>query len=156
MKMPAEKDIQGYRNPIPTTDIIIEYNGGIVLIERRNPPYGLALPGGFAEHGLSLPDNAKKESKEETGLEIIIEEPEDEPFCVMSDPRRDPRDHMVSVTYIAKGVGELRAGDDAKAARVYTINQVMHLIERDGLAFDHSKILAKYLKHRGYVNERAR
>jgi ADP-ribose pyrophosphatase YjhB (NUDIX family) len=151
MKMPTQEQIQTNEWPIPTTDIIIEYQNGIVLVERRNPPYGLAIPGGFAERGLSLPDNARKEAREETGLEIIIEGDEDEPFCVMSDPDRDPRYHMISATYIAKGVGELKAGDDAKAARVYTINEVKDLIENDGLAFDHAKILIKYLKHRGYI-----
>jgi len=148
-KMPAEKDIQEYRNPIPTTDIIIEYQNGIVLIERKNPPYGLAIPGGFAEFGLSLPDNARKEAREETNLEIIIEN-EDMPM-VFSDPDRDPRYHMISVAYIARGFGKLQAGDDAQAARVYTINQVRDLIENNRLAFDHARILTKYLKHRGYV-----
>ena len=144
------KKLKRYKNPFPTSDIIIEYDGGIVLVERKNPPHGLAIPGGFAEWGLSLEENAVKEAKEETGLDIVIENPE-APLCVHSDPNRDPRTHVLSVTYIAKGFGKLQAGDDAKAARVYTINQVMQLIERDGLAFDHAKILTKYLKHRGYL-----
>ena len=109
--MPAQKDIQGYRNPIPTTDIIIEYqNGkkqGIILITRKNPPFGYAIPGGFAEHGLSYEENARKEAKEETYLDIIIENP-GRPW-VYSDPGRDPREHITSNTYIAKGFGKLEA-----------------------------------------------
>ena len=93
-------------NPYPTTDIIIEYERagkeGIILIMRKNPPIGLALPGGFAEYGISLEENARKEGKEETNLEVILEN-EEQPFCVHSDPQRDPRGHMISVTYIAKG-----------------------------------------------------
>jgi len=147
--MPAEKEIKQYRNPIPTTDIIIEYQEGIVLIERKNPPYGLAIPGGFSEVGLSLPDNARKEAKEETNLEIMIEN-EDTPM-VFSDPDRDPRYHMISITYIAKGYGKLKAGDDAKKARVYSLDQVKEMIDNDALAFDHAKILMQYLKQRGYV-----
>ena len=143
--MPKQEEIQHYRNPIPTTDIIIEYKGGIILIERKNPPYGLALPGGFAEHGLSLPDNARKEAKEETGLEVILQTPEDEPFCVKSDPSRDPREHMISVTYIAKGYGQLKAGDDAKNAYIVTPKDIHSLIQQNKIVFDHPDILTKYL-----------
>src|SRR3989339_1687096 len=119
MPMPIQEEIIRHRNPFPATDIIIEYNDGlkegIVLIARRNPPYGLALPGGFAEWGLSLEENAIKEAKEETGLEVILESPT-KPLCVRSDPSRDPRSHIISITYVGKGYGELLAGDDAKDA----------------------------------------
>ena len=152
--MPAQDKIQVYRNPIPTTDIVIEYNNGdkdgIVLITRKNPPHGIALPGGFAELGISLEENAAKEAKEETGLEVILESPES-PLCVHSDPLRDPRAHMISVTYVAKGYGELRAGDDAKTATLYTINEVRDLLGQGQIVFDHERILIKYLEHRGYA-----
>ncbi len=151
--MPAKKDIQNFRNPIPTTDIIIEYrNGvkeGIVLVTRRNPPYGLALPGGFAEHGLTLEENARKEAREETGLEVVLENPE-RPLCVHSDPRRDPREHIISVTYIGQGYGELKAGDDAKEAHLLSIGELCTLFGTGKLVFDHERILKKYLEHRGY------
>jgi len=147
--MPKQDEIECYRNPIPTTDIIIEYNNGVVLITRRNPPYGLAIPGGFSEYGLSLEENATKEAKEETGLDVVIENPE-KPFCVHSNPDRDPRGHMISITYIAKGYGNLRAGDDAKTAGVYSLEQVVELVKQKSLVFDHSNILEKYLKHRGF------
>lgn len=132
-----------YKNPIPTTDIIIEYQGGIVLIERRNPPYGFAIPGGFAEYGLSLEDNAIKEAKEETCLDIIIIKL----LGIYSKPDRDPRGHMISVVYIAKGSGNLMSGDDAKAAKVYSNEEVRDLIKRNMLAFDHGRILEDYLNN---------
>jgi cytidyltransferase-like protein len=136
-----------YINPIPATDIIIEYNDGtkdgIVLVERRNPPFGLALPGGFAEHGISLENNARKEAKEETGLDIIIENPE-HPLCVHSDPKRDPRAHMVSVTYIAQGQGVLKGGDDAKNAALYSVDELVNLVRKGKIVFDHDRAIMKY------------
>jgi ADP-ribose pyrophosphatase YjhB (NUDIX family) len=147
IKMPSEEKIQTYRNPIPTTDIIIQYNDGkkqgIVLITRKNPPYGLALPGGFAEYGISLEDNAKKEAIEETGLDIDILYP-NEP-TVYSSPDRDPRGHMISHTYIAEGKGKLRAGDDAKTAVLYSIQELEDMLDKDKFAFDHEDIIKDYL-----------
>jgi len=153
--MPAQEALQTFRNPFPTTDLIIEYTNahksGIVLITRKNPPYGIALPGGFAEYGLSLEENARKEAMEETGLEVVIQNPE-QPFCVHSDPERDPRGHMISITYIAQGSGTLRAGDDAKTATLYTIPEVLELLRSNRFAFDHAKIIEKYLTCKGYLS----
>jgi ADP-ribose pyrophosphatase YjhB (NUDIX family) len=138
---------EGYRSPTLTTDVIITHSQGmkegIVLIERKNPPHGLAIPGGFAEYGLTLEQNAGKEAREETGLEVVIENP-GQPL-VFSDPRRDPRGHMVSTVYWGRGYGELRAGDDAAAARLYTVPEVRALFGRRVLAFDHEEILQRYL-----------
>ena len=151
--MPAQAT---YRNPVPTTDIIIEYNdgkkNGVILIERKNPPYGRALPGGFAEVGLSLEENAAKEAREETGLEIKLLNPE-QPFCVHSHPGRDNRwdQQIFSITYIAKGSGKLAAGDDAIGAKVYSLTEIADLVEQNGLAFDHGKTLTKYLATKGYT-----
>lgn len=141
-----------YRQPFIATDIVIEYNDGmkegIILITRKNKPYGLALPGGFAEYGLSLEENARKEALEETGLEIKIKNPEN-PLCIRSDPKRDPRAHVISVTYVAEGRGILRAGDDAKTAALYYLNEVVALLGRNKFAFpDHEDIILKYLKTR--------
>ncbi len=140
------------RRPYSATDIIIEYDNGkkqgIVLITRKNPPYGIALPGGMAEIGLTLEQNAIKEAKEETGLDVMIQNPE-QPLCVHSQPERDPRAHVISNTYIAKGKGMLRAGDDAKSAELYSIPEIISLIEHDQMVFDHAKTLRKYLKHKG-------
>jgi ADP-ribose pyrophosphatase YjhB (NUDIX family) len=152
--MPTEKEIKNFKSPNLATDIIVEYSDGkkegIVLVTRKNPPYGLAIPGGFAEWGLSLEENAVKEAKEETGLDVIIENPE-KPFCVHSNPKRDPRGHVISVAYVAKGRGKLNAGDDAKTAGLYAIDEVIRLVKNDVLVFDHSRILTKYLAHRGYL-----
>jgi len=143
-----------YRSPFLTTDIIIEHEDGkkkgIVLIERRNPPYGTALPGGFAEYGLSLEENAVKEALEETGLEVRLYTPE-HPLCVKSEPFRDLRAHMVSVTYVGKGYGRISAGDDAKAARLYTLDEVKKIVKEKSMCFDHAEILAEYLKQRGEI-----
>lgn len=138
----------GYNNPIPTTDAIIEHNGGIVLITRKNPPHGIAIPGGFAESGLTLEENVRKEAMEETGLTFVVKGRK--PFAIFDDPARDPRSHMISIAYAGTGYGELRAGDDAAGARVYSIDEVKHLISGgslDGmrLAFDHAKILGEYI-----------
>ena len=142
----------GYRNPIPTTDIIIEYcdgeKEGIVLITRKNPPYGLAIPGGFAELGLTLEENAQKEAREETNLEVELLNP-GRPY-VYSNPDRDPRFHMISNTYIAKGRGTLQAGDDAAKARLYSIDEVVELFGTGKIVFDHENILKEYLKCRRY------
>ncbi len=138
-----------YHPPTPTTDIIIEYERagkeGIILIQRKNPPLGLAIPGGFAEYGISLADNAIKEAKEETNLDVVITEP-DRPFLVKSGPDRDPRGHMISVTYVARGYGDLKAGDDAARAFHYTIPEVQALIDNKKLVFDHADILREYIK----------
>ncbi|MFH1182288.1 MAG: NUDIX domain-containing protein [Candidatus Woesearchaeota archaeon] len=141
----------GFNNPIPATDAIIEYEGGIVLITRKNPPYGLAIPGGFAEGGLTLEENVRKEALEETGLTYIVKK--HIPFAISDKPKRDPRAHIISIAYVGRGYGELVAGDDAAAARVYSFDEVMHLAkggEIDGmrLAFDHAAILGKYLAER--------
>jgi ADP-ribose pyrophosphatase YjhB (NUDIX family) len=143
------------QTPLIATDIIIEYNDGkkqgIVLIERRDFPYGIAIPGGMAEVGLTLEQNAVKESKEETGLEVVIENPE-QPLCVHSDPNRDPRAHVVSVTYIGRGQGVLKAGDDAKIARLYSIDEVVNMLGKEMFAFDdHENIIRKFLVYRGYL-----
>jgi ADP-ribose pyrophosphatase YjhB (NUDIX family) len=139
----------GYRNPIPTTDVIIQYSGGFVLIERRNAPHGLALPGGFAEHGIALRHNAMKEAKEETNLDLeglAL-------FGEYSDPSRDPRDHMISITYTALGSGFLAAGDDVVNAYVVGEEELQKLAlggtyRGMSLVFDHAKIISDYLRCR--------
>lgn len=137
-----------FKNPYPATDIIIEYQDGVVLIERKNKPHGLALPGGFAEYGLSLEENAVKEAKEETGLDVEIINPE-HPLCVHSNPKRDPRAHIISMTYIAKGSGKLEAGDDAKNAIVVPDKDLHLFVMREQFAFNsHKRALNDYLTWR--------
>jgi ADP-ribose pyrophosphatase YjhB (NUDIX family) len=123
-----------YRNPVPTVDIIIGYEGGIVLVLRKNPPPGWALPGGFVDYGETVEAAAIREAREETGLDLA----DLRQFGVYSDPGRDPRQHTITTVFTAKGAGTMKAGDDA--ARV----QVFGLEALPGLAFDHARILGDY------------
>ncbi len=126
-----------HKNPFPTVDIIIEYQKGIVLIYRKNFPQGWAIPGGFVEYGESLEETAIREAKEETNLDIKIKYL----LGCYSDPKRDPRFHTITTVFVAEGKGELKAQDDAKLARVFSLNE----IPWDELVFDHAKILKDYL-----------
>lgn len=129
-----------YRNPFPTVDIIIELtSGGIVLIERANPPHGWALPGGFVDYGESVEDAARREAKEETGLDVELLEL----LGVYSRPDRDSRFHTVSVAYIASAVGQPDGQDDAASAEVFTLDALP-----SPLCFDHGEIIADYVKLR--------
>ena len=130
-----------YRNPIPTVDIIIElkdHAGKIVLIKRKNPPLGLALPGGFVDEGEPLWEAAVREAREETGLDVTLLVQ----LHTYSDPARDPRRHTVSTVFIAEASGEPRAGDDA--AEVV----VMSPSEAHDLVFDHAQIIRDYITYR--------
>ena len=130
------KPVTRYRNPFPTVDIIIEVGQGeIVLIERKNPPYGWALPGGFVDYGESLESAALREAKEETSLEIQLLYQ----LGAYSDPHRDPRHHTISVVFVAKAEGRPVAADDARKAGVFTRDTLP-----ENLAFDHGKILKDY------------
>ncbi len=91
-----------HRNPLPTVDIIIEVKGGIVLIERKNPPYGWAIPGGFVDYGESVEDCAVREAREETGLNIRLKDL----LYVYSRPDRDPRHHTLTTVFIATADGQ--------------------------------------------------
>jgi len=135
-----------YRNPKPTVDVIIEIAGEltgapgqIVVIERKNPPHGLALPGGFVDEGEFVADAAVREAKEETGLDVELVEL----FHVYSDPARDPRQHTVSAVFIARASGQPVGGDDA----VRCITCPPDVIPGP-LVFDHATIVADYLAYR--------
>lgn len=139
-----------FKNPIPTVDIIIEmeHSGGqpeIVLIKRKNPPYGWALPGGFVEYNESLEQAAKREAKEETSLDIQIVSQ----MFTYSDPMRDPRFHTITTVYIARANGTPEANDDAAEIGVFSRGKIDF-----PLAFDHAKILEDYFQRR--ENDRPR
>ena len=123
------------RNPFPTVDIIIEMDGGIVLIKRKNEPHGWAIPGGFVDYGESLEDAAIREAKEETSLNIkLIRQ-----FHTYSDPSRDPRFHTITTVYIAKADGFPAGADDALEARIFNEDSLPAPI-----VFDHAKVLGDY------------
>jgi ADP-ribose pyrophosphatase YjhB (NUDIX family) len=123
------------KTPLLTVDIIIRYKGGIVLIERKNPPTGWALPGGFVDIGESLEEAAIREAKEETSLDVkLIKQ-----FHTYSKPGRDPRFHTVSVVFIGDGEGILKGKDDARKAGFFGEDSLPEQI-----AFDHKEILTDY------------
>jgi ADP-ribose pyrophosphatase YjhB (NUDIX family) len=134
----CKNEIEVYKNPIPTVDIIIEIESkGIVLIKRKNPPYGWALPGGFVDYGESLEEAAVREAKEETDLDLkLIEQ-----FHTYSDQKRDPRHHSISTVYIAKAKGTPQAKDDAAEIGIFNESSLP-----DEIAFDHRSILRDYFK----------
>ncbi len=110
---------------------------GIVLIERKNPPIGLALPGGFVEVGETVEEAVVREIKEEVNLDFQIEKI----LGVFSKPDRDPRFHVVSVVFVGRAVGEPRASSDAKKAKVFKLED----IPWSKLVFDHKEILKKFI-----------
>ncbi|HEY9604758.1 MAG TPA: NUDIX hydrolase [Allocoleopsis sp.] len=134
-----------YKNPTPTVDIIIELvdrpHRPIILIERKNPPFGWAIPGGFVDYGESVETAAVREAQEEIGLHVeLIEQ-----FHVYSDPNRDPRKHTLSVVFIATATGEPQAADDAKNLGIFSAWDIP-----SNLCFDHGKILRDYWHYRHY------
>lgn len=131
--------------PIPTTpaltvDIIIELvdrpGRPIVLIERRYPPPGWAIPGGFVDVGETVEQAA---AREETSLEVTLTAL----LGMYSDPRRDSRSHTASVVYVAQARGTPRAEDDARALGVFDPRT-----PPSPLAFDHARILSDYVRYR--------
>ncbi len=131
-------EIEVYQTPIPTVDIIIEIEPNrIVLIKRKNPPYGWAIPGGFVDYGESLEEAAVREATEETNLDVkLIKQ-----FHTYSDPMRDPRHHSISTVYVAKAKGIPKAKDDALEIGIFDESNLP-----DEIAFDHRSILKDYFK----------
>jgi len=137
-----KKKTNRYRNPIPTVDIIIELTGlenkaGIILIQRKNPPFGWALPGGFVDYNESLEQAAVREAKEETSLDVELLYQ----FHTYSDPNRDPRQHTITTVYVASATGIPQAKDDAVGIGIF-LEENIHF----PLAFDHADILKDYFR----------
>jgi len=129
--------IQVYRNPVPTVDVVVQFpDRTIVLIKRKNPPYGWALPGGFVDYGESLEQAATREAAEETSLQVQLLGL----VGVYSSPKRDPRQHTLSVTFAARPLSPetLQAGDDASSVSRFALDALPEL------AFDHADIVADY------------
>ena len=128
-----------YRNPIPTVDILILKDEKIVLIKRKNPPLGWAIPGGFVDEGEPVEHAAIREAKEETGLDVHLTSL----FYVYSDPSRDPRQHTMSTVFTAVADGCPKGDDDAEMAQYFPLDNLPSPI-----AFDHATIIADYLEFR--------
>ncbi|WP_019625702.1 NUDIX hydrolase [Thioalkalivibrio sp. ALJT] len=128
--------------PRLAVDLVIHHPaqpGRVLVIERRNPPHGWALPGGFVDVGETTEHAAVREAREETGLEVTLETL----LGVYSDPGRDPRGHTVSAVYIARGQGQARAADDAADCAWLAPDDPGQV-----LVFDHRRILDDYLRYR--------
>jgi 8-oxo-dGTP diphosphatase len=121
------------RGPSPTVDVVIALAGDrVVLVRRKHPPPGWALPGGFVDEGETLEAAAVREAKEETGLDVTLTDL----LYVYSDPRRDPRRHTLSAVFLGRASGEPAGGDDAAEARGFAWTALPSPI-----AFDHAEIL---------------
>ncbi len=123
---------------MPTVDIIIELKDGkIVLIRRKNPPFGWALPGGFVDYGESLEEAAVREAREETSLEVSLIRQ----LHTYSNPDRDPRRHTITTVFIARAQGLPVAADDAEGIGTFD-----RFTLPSSLAFDHHLILNDYFR----------
>jgi ADP-ribose pyrophosphatase YjhB (NUDIX family) len=128
------------RSPAPTVDIIIELaSGGVVLVQRKFPPLGWAIPGGFVDYGEKLAAAAVREAREETTLDVTLVAL----LGCYSDPRRDARRHTISTVFVARADGLPVAADDAGAVGVFECDRLPA-----PLAFDHAIILADYFRYR--------
>ncbi len=134
------------KTPYVTVDLIIELPEGVVVIERKNPPHGWALPGGFVDIGESIEDAARREAKEETSLDLEALRQ----MHTYSDPQRDPRFHTVSTVFIARGLGKPQAGDDARNLKVVPYDDLVKF----EYAFDHKKVIEDYLEFRRPKDEK--
>lgn len=132
------------KKPSIAVDIIIEFpdEDSVILIKRKNPPYGWAIPGGFIEYGESAEETAVREAKEETNLDIeLIAQ-----LHSYSESWRDPRGHTISIVFVAKGKGEPSAMDDAKEIGIFKENNLP-----EEIAFDHRRILKHYFKIKKFL-----
>jgi len=120
-------------------DLIIEFDDGIILIKRKNPPDGWALPGGFVEYGESIESASIREAREETGLDVELVRQ----FHTYSAPKRDPRHHTITTVFVARAHGRPLAGDDAKEIGIFRSENLP-----DQIAFDHRDIINDYFAGR--------
>ena len=126
--------MDSYKNPSPTVDAVIFWRGmdKVIMIERKNPPLGWALPGGFVNEGESLQDAVRREVQEELGINLVLLEQ----FFTYSRPDRDPRKHVMSTVFLATTTEPPIAGDDARSYDVFDLECLP-----GNIAFDHLHIL---------------
>jgi ADP-ribose pyrophosphatase YjhB (NUDIX family) len=144
--LPPKYIHMSYRNPTPTVDAILQQGSSVLMVRRKKDPFmgRLALPGGFINEGETAEDAVRREVREEASLEI---EPIDI-LGVYSDPKRDPRKHVMSVTFVCIMLdGREKAGDDAESVEWIELSDLEKL--KDEIAFDHAQILADYGKWKG-------
>jgi len=124
------------QTPLLAVDVIVEMGmpARVVLVQRRHPPHGWAIPGGFVDVGETVAQAARRELKEETALDVELTEL----LGCYSNPNRDPRGHTVSVVFIGRARGKPRAGDDAGMVELFDP------AAPPALVFDHAQILADY------------
>jgi len=124
------------QTPLLAVDVIVEMDAPprVVLVHRRHPPAGWAIPGGFVDVGETLAQAARRELREETSLEVELTDL----LGCYSDPARDPRGHTVTVVFLGRARGEPRAGDDAGEVALFDPAVL------PDMAFDHAQILADY------------
>ncbi|HEV8388155.1 MAG TPA: NUDIX hydrolase [Nitrososphaera sp.] len=128
-----------YRNPSPTVDVILQSGSKILMIRRKKDPFKnlLALPGGFINEGETAEAAVKREAREETSLEVDPIEI----LGVYSDPKRDPRKHIMSVVFIGIVTGGTeKAGDDAQGIEWQELDK----LNASELGFDHMQIIRDY------------
>ncbi len=135
-----------YRNPVPTVDIIIfTPPAHILLVQRKNPPLGWALPGGFVDYGESVHTAARREAKEETGMDVVL----DSLLGVYSHPDRDPRQHTMSTVFVAHAPADRSplAGDDAINVSFFPFTDLPEMV------FDHRRILEDFITEKRKLGE---
>lgn len=126
--------------PKLAADAIVNYKGKIVLIERKNPPLGWAIPGGFVDVGETVEDAVRREMMEEINVELH----DLKQFHVYSDPKRDSRWHTVTIVFTATCDKGPKAGDDAKNVGLFTKEEIAKMDREGKLCFDHGKVMSDY------------
>lgn len=139
----CQTPLDAWKQPHLAADVVIEdAAGSVLLIRRRNPPHGWAIPGGFVDYGETLEEAARREMQEETGLDVVLIGQ----FHTYSDPARDPRHHTVTIVFHGRRRDEGQepcAGDDALEARFFRLDALPEL-----LVFDHPRVLDDFRRWR--------
>jgi ADP-ribose pyrophosphatase YjhB (NUDIX family) len=128
-----------YNGPSVAVDVIIRLDRSILLIKRKNPPIGWAIPGGFVDLGESAEEAAKREMQEELGVRIY----DISQLYTYTDPKRDTRGHIISIVYTATTSDVPVAGDDAVEFKIVDPN---NLPEDLNIVFDHRIIISDFCK----------